>query len=114
MAKNKDDNIYQVITAIDSRDQALKMSRILVEEHLAACVQLIGPVTSTYRWQGNIEQSEEFLLLIKTSCQRYDALENRIKELHPYELPEIVAVKSGMVSSEFEKWVKDNTNSIQK
>ncbi|GMU43659.1 MAG: hypothetical protein AMXMBFR25_16450 [Lysobacterales bacterium] len=67
------------------------LARTLVDERLAACVNRISPVVSTYRWQGAVEQAQEALLAIKTSEARYPDLERRLRELHPYECPEIVA-----------------------
>ncbi|MEI8341592.1 MAG: divalent-cation tolerance protein CutA [Verrucomicrobiota bacterium] len=62
----------------------------LVEEHLAACANLVPQIESIYRWQGNIESSPEVLVIFKTTHGRYQQLENRLRELHPYEVPEIV------------------------
>lgn len=67
------------------------IARALVQERLAACVNRIGPVLSAYRWQGAVEQAEEVLLAIKTSAARYPELERRLRELHPYDCPEILS-----------------------
>ncbi|MBI3145538.1 MAG: divalent-cation tolerance protein CutA [Pseudogulbenkiania sp.] len=72
-------------------DTASRIARQLVEERLAACVNLLPAVCSVYRWQGKIEEANEVPLLIKTTLQAYPRLERRLKELHPYEVPEIVA-----------------------
>jgi periplasmic divalent cation tolerance protein len=71
---------------------AARIARTLVEERLAACVQMIPAMTSTYRWQGDVHVDGEALLLIKSTRARLDALKARIAELHPYEVPELVAL----------------------
>jgi len=81
-----------VMTTLDSRAAADKLARELVERGLAGCVQIAGPITSTYRWQGAIETAEEWLCLVKTRRSQYEPLEAAIRELHPYEVPEILAV----------------------
>lgn len=72
-------------------DTAGPLAEALVGERLAACVNRIGPVQSTYRWQGAIETASETLLAIKTTAARFDALQLRLRELHPYDVPEIIA-----------------------
>lgn len=74
-------------------ETASEIARALVEEKLAACVNRVPGVVSTYRWQGEIHEDTEMLLIIKTTRERFDALRERLVELHPYELPELVAVK---------------------
>ncbi len=81
----------QVTTTIDSREQAEMLARQLVERRLAACVQVMGPIASTYFWEGRVETSEEWLCLAKTTQAKYAPLEDAIRKLHPYEVPEILA-----------------------
>lgn len=81
----------------------------LVEERLAACVTALPGVRSTYRWQGRIERSEEILLLIKTVHERLDAVIARIKALHPYELPEVLAVEAAGGLAPYLQWVADQS-----
>lgn len=84
---------YQLcLTTCPNIDLAEKIARTLVEEHLAACVNILPPVRSIYRWHGQIESADERLLLIKTRTQDYPAIERRIRALHSYELPEVIAV----------------------
>jgi periplasmic divalent cation tolerance protein len=85
-------NAIQVITTTDSREDAQQIATALVERRLAACVQVIGPINSTYRWEGQIETGEEWLCLIKTQQGRYAELEAAIKALHSYDVPEILAM----------------------
>ncbi len=81
-----------VITTLPDPDMAEDLARILIEGRFAACVNILAPCRSVYRWQGLVQASLEVPLLIKTSAERYDALEAEIRKRHPYELPEIVAV----------------------
>ena len=71
---------------------AESIARTLVEEQLGACVNIIPAIRSVYMWQGRLETGDESLIMIKTTQQRYDALQHRLQSLHPYELPEIIAV----------------------
>jgi periplasmic divalent cation tolerance protein len=73
---------------------AERLARALVEERLAACVSLLPGVRSVYRWRGALEQADEVLLLVKTTRPRLDALAARVRALHPYELPELIAVEA--------------------
>jgi len=82
----------QVVTTTASREDAERIARALVEERLAACVQVLGPITSTYRWQGAIETGQEWLCLVKSREDLYADLEAAIRRLHPYEVPEILAL----------------------
>jgi periplasmic divalent cation tolerance protein len=84
---------------------ALDIARILVAEGLAACVNRLTPVTSVYRWQGRICEESEQLLMIKTVPARYEALEMRLKTLHPYETPEIIALPVAAGSSQYLAWL---------
>jgi len=86
------DEVLLVLTNLPDRAAALTLANALVEEKAAACVNLMAACTSVYRWQGVIENAEEIPLLIKTTATRYAALEAAIRRLHPYELPEIIAV----------------------
>ena len=74
-----------------SREDAARIARGLVERRLAGCVQIIGPISSTYWWQGEVETAEEYLCLVKSSRDAYPELEAAIRELHPYDVPEILA-----------------------
>jgi periplasmic divalent cation tolerance protein len=82
----------QVFCAIDSEARALDLGASLVEEGLAACVQVLGPVHSTYRWEGAVESAREWLLLMKTTPERFPDLRDAVERRHPYEVPELVAV----------------------
>lgn len=86
-------------------EHATRIARGLVEARLAACVNAIGPVRSTYRWQGSIEEATELQLVIKTSEARYEALERWLREHHPYSEPEIVALPILQGSASYLEWV---------
>ena len=81
-----------VLTNLPDRERAGTLARALTDARLAACINILAPCTSVYRWQGAVETTTEVPLLIKTTAARYPALEAAIRSLHPYELPEIVAV----------------------
>lgn len=82
----------QVVTTTASKTDAEKIADTLVERRLAGCVQIFGPITSTYRWQGKIERAEEWLCLIKTYRDLYQDIESTICCIHPYRVPEILVI----------------------
>ena len=90
-------------------DEAAKIARSLVEERLAACVNIVGPVRSFYRWRGAIEDEQEYLLIIKSRDQLFPKLERRVREQHSYEVPEIVAVAIARGSKPYLDWLIDST-----
>jgi periplasmic divalent cation tolerance protein len=98
-----------VFTNLPDRDAALGLARALVERRLAACVNVLGGCTSVYRWQGDVEEAAEVPVLVKTRAARYPELEAAIRELHPYELPEIVAVPVVRGLPEYLDWVAEET-----
>ena len=90
--------------------QAREAGRTLVAEGLAACVNILPGMTSLYVWQGKPEEASEVLLLIKTRRERYPALEARLRELHPYEVPEIIAVEVSAGLPAYLQWVAASTD----
>ena len=86
------ETFIQVVTTTAQKGDAEKIAKILIEKRLAGCVQIVGPVTSTYWWKGWVEQSQEWQCLIKSRRDLYGELEEAIKEIHPYETPEIIAL----------------------
>lgn len=103
------ENHIVTLCTVPDRESGEKIARALVEEHLAACVNLVPGLSSTYRWKGKVELAEECLLIIKTGVSRFDVLKRRIQELHPYELPEIIALPIIHGSREYLKWITDST-----
>ena len=85
---------------------AEQLAETLVGERLAACVNLVGPVRSIYRWEGAIQKDEEILAVIKTTAARYDALAERLRAVHPYQVPEIVALPVGAGHAPYLDWVR--------
>jgi periplasmic divalent cation tolerance protein len=98
-----------VITNVPDRDTALKIAQALIERKLAACVNILAECTSVYRWEGELETTTEVPLLIKTRAEIYDEVETAIKSLHPYELPEIVAVRIERGLPDYLDWVNAAT-----
>ena len=100
---------YQVSTAVESEAAADEIAAALVSERLAACVQVIGPVRSTYRWKGAVERSSEWLCVAKTAEPRVDAVVARIRALHSYEQPEIVATAIDGGDPGYLEWIRRET-----
>lgn len=88
---------------------AERIATALVEERLAACVNILPGLRSVYRWQDRVEAADEVLLLVKTSTEAWPALQDRLRELHPYELPELLAVESASGLPEYLLWVANET-----
>jgi len=108
MKNFNDREFLQVSTAVEKKEDADRIVRVLVETRLAACVQIVGPIESTYRWKGRIEKTGELLCLIKTSRDLYTELERAIREVHPYETPEIVAAPIVQGSADYMAWLHEN------
>jgi periplasmic divalent cation tolerance protein len=102
-----------VITNLPDAYSAHALAGTLVEERLAACVNILAPCRSVYRWQGKMENAEEVPVLIKTTAARYAALEAAIRARHPYELPEIIAVPIDRGLPEYLAWVDTETTEPQ-
>lgn len=98
-----------VMTTVDSAEHADQVARSLVDQSLAACVQIDGPIISHYRWAGNVERANEFRLLIKTSSMAWPALKEKLSRLHPYDEPEIIMVPIADVTDGYRNWVIDQT-----
>ena len=98
-----------VFVTVPNEESAAAIGRALVDERLAACANLIGPIRSIYRWKDNVEDATEHLLIIKTRANLYAALEKRVKELHSYEVPEIIAVKIESGSPQYLAWIHEST-----
>jgi periplasmic divalent cation tolerance protein len=99
-----------VISNLPDREQAERLAAQLIEARLAACVNVLAPCTSVYRWQGKVETAQEVPVLIKTTRARYTALETAIKAFHPYELPEIIALPITAGLPAYLDWVDHETN----
>ena len=101
--------VLLVLTTLPDRAAALKLARMLVDARLAACVNVGASCTSVYRWQGAVEEADEVCLLIKSTTERYAELETVLRRHHPYELPEILAVRSDRGLPDYLEWVLHET-----
>ncbi len=99
-----------VLTNLPDKEAAMRLARELVERRLAACVNVLAECSSVYRWKGTVESAVEVPVLIKTRGGRYAEVEAAIRELHPYELPEIVAVPVRHGFDEYLQWVAEETS----
>ena len=97
----------QVVTTTEKKEDAEKIAKAIAEKRLAGCIQIIGPITSTYWWKGNVETAEEWLLFIKSKKNFYEELEKAIKEIHPYETPEIIAMPIVAGSKDYLEWLEN-------
>lgn len=96
-----------VFCTFASRDDAHRIGSAIVEARLAACVNILPGVQSVYRWKGAIEQAEETMALIKTTRQSFAALRDRIREMHPYETPEIISIPVLEGFTEYLAWIRE-------
>jgi periplasmic divalent cation tolerance protein len=99
----------QIVTTTALREEAERIARELVEAHLAACVQIVGPIVSTYRWKGKIETCEEWQCWAKTRGELFARVEEAIRRIHPYEMPEILAVPVVFGSTSYLAWLDAET-----
>ena len=101
--------IVQVFTTVDSKEAAQRIARTVVERRVAACAQVVGPITSTYWWQGAIETAEEWLCIIKSTEELYTSLEHAIQDHHPYDVPEILALPVTAGHAAYIDWLHGET-----
>jgi periplasmic divalent cation tolerance protein len=101
-------DVILVLTNLPDQESAEKLAQILIQEKMAACVNMLAPCTSFYEWQGQLEESQEIPLLIKSTQQKYSLLENCILRHHPYELPEIISVPIDKGLPSYLNWVCEN------
>ncbi len=103
-------NAVIVLCTLANQQDALRIGSAVVEARLAACVNVLPAIRSIYRWKGEIEQADEVLMLIKTTQDGFRALRDRIKELHPYETPEIVAVPIVDGLADYLGWIREQVS----
>lgn len=108
----RDFSIVFVMAANEAESSTIAHS--LVEERLAACVNIVGPVRSIYRWRGQIENASEYMLVIKAQTRHVAQLERRVGELHSYDVPEIVAVRLAAGSKPYLTWLAESTGLAQR
>lgn len=99
----------RVETTVDSREGAEEVARSVIAHKLGACAQVSGPITSFYRWEGEVQNDDEWLVVIKTAADRLADLTAHIVEVHPYDVPEVVAVPVTDGHSAYLEWVLDET-----
>lgn len=104
------DDFVVVLTNLPDREAALRLAHELVARRLAACVNVLAECASVYRWRGAVEDAREVPVLIKTRAVRFAEVEAAIRELHPYELPEIIAVPVVRGCDDYLRWVADETS----
>jgi len=101
-----------VMSAVGAQSDAQKIARTLVEERVAACVNIVPGITSIYRWKGSVEQEPELLLVIKTMADRVEPLKARLLELHPYELPEVVVIPIVAGHQVYLEWIAEQVRPL--
>jgi periplasmic divalent cation tolerance protein len=97
-------------TTTTSIQDARKISAALIEQRLAACVQIVEPITSVYRWQGEVEEESEVLLLIKSTQELVPRIAELLDRIHPYDVPELIATPVVAGSQDYLDWLKENVN----
>jgi periplasmic divalent cation tolerance protein len=103
------ETFIQIVTTTDTRETAERIARSLVEQRLAACVQIDGPITSVYRWQGQVEQAQEWRCVIKSRSALLAEIVGAIREIHFYEVPEIVATEIDFLDEAYRQWLVEET-----
>jgi periplasmic divalent cation tolerance protein len=98
-----------VLVTVPSREEGERIAEAIVGEGLAACVNIVGPIRSIYRWQGKLCRDDEHLLIVKTRRDRYGELEARILDLHPYEVPEVISLAIQEGAAPYLSWIYDQT-----
>jgi periplasmic divalent cation tolerance protein len=101
-----------VFVTCESSSQAEEVARKIVEEQLAACVNVVPGVRSCYAWEGKLTWSEELLLIIKTTRSNFESLKQRVSELHSYDVPEIIGTSVDLVSEKYWNWVRANVKKL--
>jgi periplasmic divalent cation tolerance protein len=104
------EDIVVVLSTFPDSETAKRIAQELVKARLAACVNVLPGVESIYQWKGEMESAREVLGLIKTTAATYPTLEARLKELHPYDVPEILAVPADLVHPAYAQWVREMTS----
>lgn len=102
-------DVLVVLVTAPGADEAARMARTLVEERLAACGNVLPGLRSIYRWKGEVQDEAEALLVLKTTRQRFPALRDRILAIHPYEVPEVLALPAEAGSERYLAWVESET-----
>lgn len=110
---DRDAGHVRVETTAADRKGAEELARSVVDHRLAACAQVSGPITSFFRWEDAVQAEEEWIVVMKTAADRLDALTAHLNEVHPYDVPEIVAVPVQGGSADYLEWVTDETRPVR-
>lgn len=102
-----------VLVTTPNAEEAARIADVLVSEQLAACVNMVPGIESIYRWEGKVTRDHEALMIIKTTGARYDDLERRVKELHSYSTPEVIAMRIDRGSEQYLNWLRASTANDQ-
>jgi periplasmic divalent cation tolerance protein len=98
----------QIVTTTETAEDAKRIVRALVEQRLVACGQIDGPITSIYHWQGNVEESSEYRCTLKSDRRLFSRIQDVVTELHPYDVPELIATPVGDGSKAYLSWLEEN------
>jgi periplasmic divalent cation tolerance protein len=101
--------VFMVLTTCGKKRAAEKLANLAVRKKLSACGQVIGPIKSIYRWEGKVETKEEWMVFFKTGASKYKRLEKVLRENHPYDVPEIIALPVEKGSEDYFKWIMMST-----
>ncbi len=99
-----------VLTTTGTREEADKIANALVQRELAACVNIVGPITSVYRWKGKVQTDNEFLLLIKTTEDAFEPVQKTVRELHSYEIPEFIEIGVSRGEGKYLAWIEQSVH----
>lgn len=103
------DGLAQILTTVATRDEALALAHEAVDEGAVACVQILGPITSVYRWDGHVQEESEFLLLVKVPTEGAEAAAGFLRARHPYDVPEIAVHRADVVDPAYLAWAIEVT-----
>jgi periplasmic divalent cation tolerance protein len=103
-----------VLVTAASEEQAVSIARALIGERLAACVNIVGPIRSIYRWRGEVQDDREQLMIIKTRSSLVSKIERRVRQLHSYEVPEVIAVPIAGGSKPYLEWLRDSATPLER
>lgn len=106
MSEPSSERVMVALTTAPSAEVAERIGRSLVEDRLAACVNVVAGITSIFKWEGSIERESEVLVILKTTAGHVEALERRVVELHPYEVPEVIAFPVEAGHAPYLSWVR--------
>jgi periplasmic divalent cation tolerance protein len=98
--------LVQLVTTFGDKEGALEVARAAIQDRVAACVQVIGPITSVYRWEGSVDEEEEFLCLMKVPSGALAALVRFVRDRHPYGTPELTALPCSFVEDDYLAWAR--------